>query len=546
MAKNFDDGSYSCTPGIDLIAKVLAGKCKMQYTKATVGKGNLDVGENPKDQTEVKDYVMDAQIAAITTPVNGECQVTIQLNSANVETGFYATGILLYAADEDGHDIPYTYLVLENEPEWIRPKTSDIGKLATFDLIVAVGDVDSVSAVIDTDSVMTRQAAEQLLEDRLGSLPSYNPEATYKVGDVVNHDGKAYRCKKEITAGKPWDAADWEVADLYVEAKILMEDAWHSEVVEQRLYVGVDLEEKFADEISQEEGTDEEKRWKWMKKRIDAHNWKGLRPGDYLKLNVKAMKDTGTGEDGANAGTEQVEEHEMQIAGIDTYYNCGGAEHHSGDLGDFSTNDAVPIPHHIDFISRDLLNTPVKWNTTATNCGTTENGNKTGSDAATENVYGDGTDAPYIVSNVRKYLHEKILPTINKTVSDLFTDKVALLEIRGKTSEALTDSTWYHWYKMGKLWIPTEYEVYGSVMFGTKGWGSGQAVQYPIFADSNLNRIKNIGPGTTTRGSWWLACAVGGSSTDACLVSYTGHADAAVATYSAIRVPVCFRIAAAS
>ena len=40
-------------------------------------------------------------------------------------------------------DSPYTYLVLENEPEWIRPASSIVGKLATIDLIAAVGDVDT-------------------------------------------------------------------------------------------------------------------------------------------------------------------------------------------------------------------------------------------------------------------------------------------------------------------------------------------------------------------------------------------------------------------
>ena len=84
---------------------------------------------------------------------NGDGQVTVQINSSDVETGFYATGILLYAADPDEGEVPYTYLVLENGPEWIRPASSAVGKLATFDLIAAVGDVDNVTATIDPDSI---------------------------------------------------------------------------------------------------------------------------------------------------------------------------------------------------------------------------------------------------------------------------------------------------------------------------------------------------------------------------------------------------------
>ena len=39
---------------------------------------------------------MDAMIAAVTNPVDGECQVTVQIKSDNVETGFYLTNIVLF------------------------------------------------------------------------------------------------------------------------------------------------------------------------------------------------------------------------------------------------------------------------------------------------------------------------------------------------------------------------------------------------------------------------------------------------------------------
>lgn len=159
----FEDGSYSCVPGVALIGKVLAGKCKMNYVRAAVGKGRIPAEKNPKTMTEVADYVMDGRIAAITNPVNGECQVTVQINSSDVATGFFATGILLYAEDPDEGEIPYTYLVLENGPEWIRPSSSVVGKLATFDIIAAVGEVDTVTATIDSKSIVTKGVVEKMI-----------------------------------------------------------------------------------------------------------------------------------------------------------------------------------------------------------------------------------------------------------------------------------------------------------------------------------------------------------------------------------------------
>ena len=84
MAK-YEDGSYGSAAGIALIAKVLAGRCAMKYTRVAVGKGNIPDDKTPKTMTEPADYVMDAVIAGITNPVDGECQVTVQINSANVD-----------------------------------------------------------------------------------------------------------------------------------------------------------------------------------------------------------------------------------------------------------------------------------------------------------------------------------------------------------------------------------------------------------------------------------------------------------------------------
>lgn len=188
----FEDGSYSSAPGIALIAKVLAGRCQMHYTRAAVGKGEIPEGESPKTMREPAEYVMDAKISAITNPVDGECQVTVQINSSDVEQGFYATGILLYAADPDEGEVPYTYLVLENGPEWIRPASSAVGKLATFDLIAAVGEVDRVTATIDPNSVVTRSVVEQLIAGATVKREITIPATGWDVGAEESAEGTMY------------------------------------------------------------------------------------------------------------------------------------------------------------------------------------------------------------------------------------------------------------------------------------------------------------------------------------------------------------------
>lgn len=251
------------------------------------------------------------------------------------------------------------------------------------------------------------------------------------------------------------------------------------------LYKGRDLTTVFAEEIAK--FTDA---WAWIKNRITNANYEGIFVGDYIPITM-------------NGETVQ-----MQVAGIDCYYK---------------TTD-TSVPHHIDFISRDCFSGTVQWNT--------ENNNNGNADSP----------YPYMVSNLYKWLNETLYSYLPDAVKAQITEKRSLLEQRYSSSGALTDSTTWGWQDMGKLWVPHEFEVFGSTVWGTKGWSQGQALQYPIFANSWLNRIKGAGHGGS-RCTWWLASVRSGYSTYACGVYGNGDAYHWNAS-NAGRVPVCFRITA--
>lgn len=187
----FEDGSYGSLTGVALMGKIMAGRCKMNYTRAVAGKGYIPEGKTPKTMTEPADYVMEAKIVSVSNPVDGECQVTVQINSSDVEKGFYVTCIVLFAEDPDEGEVPYTYLSLENEPEWIRPSSSIVGKLATFDLIAAVGDVDTVTAVIDANSIATKATVERMIAEAILQRDIVIP-ATEWLENVAGGEGGVY------------------------------------------------------------------------------------------------------------------------------------------------------------------------------------------------------------------------------------------------------------------------------------------------------------------------------------------------------------------
>lgn len=168
---DFNDGCYSCDAGTQLLSKVIAGQCQMHYTRAAVGSGKIPTGKTPQTMTEPAGYVMDAAITNVSVPADGQCQVTVQLDSKNVESEFLATCILLYASDTDNGEVPYTYLVLENNPEWIKSADSDMAKLAVFDLVTAVGSIENVSADTAPDAVVTRAEMDDIAAQKVDKIP---------------------------------------------------------------------------------------------------------------------------------------------------------------------------------------------------------------------------------------------------------------------------------------------------------------------------------------------------------------------------------------
>lgn len=249
-------------------------------------------------------------------------------------------------------------------------------------------------------------------------------------------------------------------------------------------YTERDLTTVFASEISGYSDV-----WAWIKARITAVNWDGLMIGDYIpfQMNGQTVK--------------------AQIAGIDTYYGV--------------MDQAVG--HHIDFISRDCFNSTMKWNTTNTNQGT-----------ASEN-------SPWLASNAYSVLNTTWYNYLPAALKSVIVEKRFLIETRYSSSGAITASNGWKWANIGKLWLPSVYEIAGSNVWGTQGYSEGHAVQYPIFANSWQYRRKGAGNGGG-RCDWWTLTPSGVSSAAVCGVNGNGDVTHLGAADNEFREPVCFRI----
>ena len=288
-----------------------------------------------------------------------------------------------------------------------------------------------------------------------------------------------------------------------------------------RYYEGQDLTVKWAAEIAASPYNGDP--WAWIRARIRAGNFLGIHTKDYIPFKT------------ANNVSLKAE-----IAGINTYTNYGD----------------TAVGKHIDFICRELWPTLHVINKVNYNNGVPAFTPEGGTEIAAQEYPWLACDLYHYINSLSGYVpnEAKLNPAmvavdytedgiyfqLPDTLKAVIVEKRMLLPKRYSASGLLNDDNGWGWTNIGKLWLPTEWEVYGGPVWGTKdGYGlGGSAVQYPIFAH-NMNRLKYR---SGSRAAWWLLSTSSGNSTTWCYVNYYGNASYNSASYANIAAPVCFRI----
>ncbi len=129
-------------------------------------------------------------------------------------------------------------------------------------------------------------------------------------------------------------------------------------------------------------------------------------------------------------------------------------------------------------------------------------------------------------SDLRRFLEEKLWDLLPDSMRDVISEREVIQIIDGEEER----------YKL-KLWLPTEYEVFGEAYWNEEAEGQ----QFSLLKDP-ANRVKCIaGEEEYCRANWWLLSVASGYSTSACLVSSLGGANGGNAS-NEFRVPLCFTI----
>lgn len=261
------------------------------------------------------------------------------------------------------------------------------------------------------------------------------------------------------------------------------------------LYEGVDLTVKHAEEINSQHSGDP---WAWIHSRIQAQNFDGIHIGDYIPMKLSG------GTIGGSIVIPANQEHKMQVAGIDTYYNSGD----------------TPIPHHIDFLSLETIGVNSAWNDDNTNNGTAAEPNPWKSSkiyAICNGVNNYTTAAQGNLKHGMNCSSGGIYQMIPEQARNHIIQKRVYVEEQYNATAQTAQPTGRKWTDGGYVFIPHEVEVCGyqansynrSEASNTDNSTRNLTKMYPLFRQQT--RVK-LAAGTQTVSSYWLCCPSGNAS----------------------------------
>ena len=357
--------------------------------------------------------------------------------------------------------------------------------------------------------------------------------------------------------------------------------------LDSSVYPGYDLTERFSDEIDHFGGDP----WAWIKGRVQAGDLSGINPKDYIPVIVNGKRN------------------DACVLGVNTYKNAGPSSAVIGDHVDFMlrylwvekrginkvnwNNGLIPVENGISYDNElaiqltkpmaSVASVKIKpsdstdfrdaagWTYDATSKVITLTNELSVSGVA--NVTGSGSEFPWLASDAYHWLNglggnvaadttappntaisyvdygsgennpASLLP--QSLISVITPKKLRLFKRYSDSSLLPVDNAALDFVDLGAFWLPTELEVFGTVLGETNAAVTNRtSVQYPFFANSMEQRVRYWynAQGDLVRSRWWLLNQHQGSATKWSMILDEG---AGVANNASLGfgLPVCFRVA---
>lgn len=175
--------------GLALQSKLIAGN-RLQITKVQIGSGSVMPGLLMQ-QTVVSDpKVTLTQVTSKAYPESGKCAIKINIDNADIATGFTAMQIGFYAQDPDAGEILYFIAQAAVGAGTIVPSKSEMaGYSAEWTVYFQYGQADGVNVTVDPSNTVSKADMESYIEQNTinqKELEEYVKRNTISQGAVEN------------------------------------------------------------------------------------------------------------------------------------------------------------------------------------------------------------------------------------------------------------------------------------------------------------------------------------------------------------------------
>ena len=198
------------TKGQALLAKVVAGTCKLNFTKIAVSENTLT--GDLASKTGIGTIKQSTAVASVIKQNNSNVKVSASFDNKTLKAGYYVRNIGLYATDPQEGEICYSISVADESTataDWMPPFNGIGVSSLMVDLVTAVSNASSVTVEVDPTATATVAQIVDLQSqiDDVRSFVGYEEDGVYGVEvDYANRKFTRLAGAENLTAGADFDS----------------------------------------------------------------------------------------------------------------------------------------------------------------------------------------------------------------------------------------------------------------------------------------------------------------------------------------------------
>ena len=195
------------TKGQALLAKVVAGTCKLEFTKIAVSENTLS--GDLASKTGIGTVKQSEKVASVVRQNGANVKVSASFSNETLGAGYYVRNIGLYATDPSDGEILYSISVADESEataDWMPPFNGIGVSSLLVDLVTAVSNASSVEVTSAGATVAQITNLQEQIND-VRTFVGYEQDDVYGVEvDFVNKKFTRLAGAENMTAGDDFSA----------------------------------------------------------------------------------------------------------------------------------------------------------------------------------------------------------------------------------------------------------------------------------------------------------------------------------------------------